>query len=426
MRTTRMATVIETRARTINRGARPSFLDASALAAELRAEIRGEVRFDSGSRALYATDGSNYRQVPIGVVVPRNIDDVIATVAACRKHGAPLLSRGGGTSLTGGCCNVAVVMDWSKRLNSVLEIDPDRKLARVQPGTVLDHLRMQAERHRLTFAPDPSTHNHNTLGGMIGNNSCGVHSLMGLGSGRTSDQVDELEILLYDGTRMTVGATSEEELERIIREGGRKGEVYAQLKALRDRYADEIRRRFPDLKKLPRRVSGYNLDDLLPERGFHVARALSGTEGTCVTILEARLHLVPSPMFRSVLVLGYPDVYSAGDHVKDVLEFKPIGLEGMDDILVRDMKKKGIHPSDVKLLPDGGGWLLVEFGGESKDEADEKARKLMDRLKGVESPHSMKLFDDEAEEQNLWQTRKSGLGATARIPGENDAWEGWE
>ena len=186
------------------------------------------------------------------------------------RHGAPLLSRGGGTSLTGGCCNIAVVLDWSKHINKVLVIDPDKKLARVQPGTVLDVLRTQAEKHGLTFAPDPSTHTHNTLGGMIGNNSCGVHSLMGLGTGRTSDQVHELEILLYDGTRMTVGAASEDELERIIREGGRKGEIYERLKALRDRYADEIRRRYP--RDLPRRVSGYNLDDLLPEKGFHVAR----------------------------------------------------------------------------------------------------------------------------------------------------------
>src|SRR5512135_557684 len=216
--------------------ARPLFIDAQALAHELRQAIRGEVRFDRGSRALYATDGSNYRQVPIGVVIPRDVDEVVRTIAICRGHGAPILSRGGGTSLTGGCCNVAVVIDWSKHLNKVLAIDPEKKLARVQPGTVLDILRTQAERHHLTFAPDPSTHTHNTLGGMIGNNSCGVHSLMGLGTGRTSDQVHELDILLYDGTRMTVGATSEDELERIIRGGGRKGEIYAKLKALRNRY----------------------------------------------------------------------------------------------------------------------------------------------------------------------------------------------
>jgi FAD/FMN-containing dehydrogenase/Fe-S oxidoreductase len=399
-------------------------IDASALAAELRGALRGEVRFDAGSRALYATDGSNYRQVPIGVVVPKEVDDVIKTLEICRARGAPILSRGGGTSLTGSCCNVAVVMDWSKYLNRVLSIDPERKLARVQPGTVLDVLRFEAEKHGLTFAPDPSTHNHNTLGGMIGNNSCGVHSLIGLGTGRTSDQIHELEILLYDGTRLTVGATGEEELGRIIAQGGRKGEIYAKLRDLRDRYADEIRRRYP--RNLPRRVSGYNLDDLLPEKGFHVARAVAGTEGTCVTILEASLHLVHSPAVKSVLVLGYPDVYCAGDHVPDILEFNPTGLEGLDDILVEDMKKKGIHPKEITLLPEGGGWLLVEFGGESKDESDEKAHRLMERLKGVPNPPSMKLFDDEAEEERLWKVRESGLGATARIPGEKDAWEGWE
>ena len=402
------------------------FFDASMIEADLRRSVKGEVRFDRGSRALYATDGSNYRQVPIGVVIPEDVDDVVATVAACRKHGAPILSRGGGTSLTGGCCNVAVVMDFSKKLHHTLWVDPDRKLARVQPGTPLDHLRFQAEKHRLTFAPDPSTHQYCTLGGMIGNNSCGVHSLIGLGSGRTSDQVDELDILLYDDTRMTVGATSEDELERIIREGGRKGEVYAQLKALRDKYADLIRRRYPDLETLPRRVSGYNLDDLLPERGFHVARALSGTEGTCVTVLEAQLHLVPSPRAKTLLVLGYKDVYEAGDHVSEILEARPMGLEGMDDILVRDMKKKNIHPKDITLLPEGGGWLLVELGGEDKDESDEKAGRLMEKLKGLPNAPSMKLFDDEAEEEHLWKVRESGLGATARIPGEPDAWEGWE
>src|SRR3954449_9066552 len=195
--------------------------DAGALAEALKNNVSGEVRFDAGSRALYATDGSNYRQVPIGVVIPESIEDVIATVAVCRRYGAPVLSRGGGTSLTGGCCNVAVVMDFSKHLHHVLWIDPDRRLARVQPGTPLDHLRRAAEEHGLTFAPDPSTHMYCTLGGMIGNNSCGVHSLIGLGTGRTSDQVDELDVLLYDGTRMTVGATSDEEFRKVLAAGGR-------------------------------------------------------------------------------------------------------------------------------------------------------------------------------------------------------------
>lgn len=295
--------------------------DSVALADALRRQIAGEVRFDVGSRALYATDASNYRQVPIGVVIPRSVDDVIATIEECRRFDAPVLSRGGGTSLAGQCCNVAVVIDFSKYLREVLEIDPARKRARVQPGTVLDHLRRKAEMHGLTFGPDPSTHNHCTLGGMIGNNSCGVHSLM---TGRTSDNVEELDILTYDGHRMRVGATREDELEQIIRDGGRRGEIYASLRDLRDRYASLIREKYPDI---PRRVSGYNLIDLLPENGFHVARALVGSEGTCVTILEATVRLVDSPPARSVLVLGYPDIYTAGDHIPEILEYDRSGLK---------------------------------------------------------------------------------------------------
>ncbi|HTC78096.1 MAG TPA: FAD-binding oxidoreductase, partial [Terriglobales bacterium] len=183
-------------------------VDAEHLAAHLRKQIQGEVRFDAGSRALYATDGSNYRQVPIGVVLPKTLDDVIATVALCREHGAPLLSRGGGTSLAGQCCNVAVVMDFSKYLHRILDLDPINRRARVQPGVILDDLRKRAEQHHLTFAPDPSTHNHCTLGGMIGNNSCGVHSVMG---GKTEENTLELDILLYDGTRLKVSKYSEDE-----------------------------------------------------------------------------------------------------------------------------------------------------------------------------------------------------------------------
>src|SRR5438874_9855184 len=183
--------------------------------------------------------------------------------------------RGGGTSLAGQCCNVAVVIDCSKHLNRIVDIDWTNRRARVQPGLVLDTLRHAAEKRRLTFAPDPSTHSHCTLGGMIGNNSCGVHSVTG---GNTSDNVEEMEIVLYDGTRLTVGATSEEKLQRIIAAGGRRGEIYRRLRELRDRYAEQIRARFPDI---PRRVSGFDLTQLLPEKGFHVARALVGTEGTC-------------------------------------------------------------------------------------------------------------------------------------------------
>ncbi|MGE5294639.1 MAG: FAD-binding and (Fe-S)-binding domain-containing protein, partial [Solirubrobacterales bacterium] len=398
-----------------------SHVDVKGLESDLKARVDGEVRFDTQSRALYCTDGSNYRQIPIGVVIPRNKDAVIETVAVCRNYGAPILSRGCGTSLAGQCCNVAVVIDHSKYRNRILEIDGNAKTATIEPGVILDHLRDRAQQeHTLTFGPDPATHNHCTLGGMIGNNSCGVHSVM---AGRTADNVEEMDILTYDGVRMRVGPTSDEELERIIGAGGRRGEIYGVMKEIRDGDADQIRDRYP---KIPRRVSGYNLDDLLPENHFNVAKALVGTESTCVTILDAKVRLVHSPPKRTLLVLGYPDVFSAADHVMQVMESRPLGLEGIDDQLVHFMKLKGLHPGDVQLLPEGNGWLLVEFGGDSKRESDDRARECMERLKKETNAPSMKLFTDAHHEKLVWEIRESGLGATADVPGLPLGWPGWE
>ncbi|CAN5870547.1 FAD-binding and (Fe-S)-binding domain-containing protein [soil metagenome] len=401
-------------------------LDTLALQSDLRDRVKGEVRFDAGTRAIYAHDSSNYRQVPFGVVIPKDADDVVATIEVCRRHGAPVLSRGAGTSLSGETINVAVVMDFSKSMYEILEIDPDggpdgTGTARVQPGVVHDQLtKITDPEHNLTFGPDTSTHAWATFGGMIGNNSCGIHSVM---AGRTSDNIYELDVVLYDGTRMTVGETSDEELERIIEEGGRKGEIYGKLRDLRDRYAELIRERYP---RIPRRVSGYNLDDLLPEKGFNVARALVGSEGTLATVLEAKVRLVHSPPARSLVVLGYPTVYEAGDHVPEVLEYGPIGLEGLDNRLIQNMLTKGMHEDEVPLLPEGEAWLLVEFGGEDKDESHKKANELMQKLEEDETTPSMKLFDDSIQEQELWEIRESGLGATAHIPGETEHWPGWE
>src|SRR5689334_490765 len=215
---------------------------ADRIAAAIRSRTTAEVRFDDQSRALYSTDASNYRQIPIGVVVPRDADDVVATVAACREVGAPIVSRGGATDLAGAACNAAVVIDMSKYMNRVLEINWDEKWARVEPGAVLDDLRNRAEERHLTFGPDPATHARNTLGGMIGNNSCGMHAQM---AGKVEDNTLELEILTYDGLRMWVGPTSEAELARIIQEGGVRGEIYTRLRTVRDTYGDRIRQRFP-------------------------------------------------------------------------------------------------------------------------------------------------------------------------------------
>lgn len=390
------------------------------LADDLARHLRGEVRFDDGSRALYATDASNYRQVPIGVVIPDSVDDVLETVRICRSHLAPLLSRGGGTSLCGQCCNVAVVIDFSKRLNRVLSIDAAAKTARVQPGVVLDDLRAAAEKHGLTFAPDPATHTHNTLGGMIGNNSCGPHSVMG---GETVHNIIELDIVTYDGARLRVGGSDGRIVAADSRDQPRADEIRTRLAQLSDRYAQQIRERFPEI---PRRVSGYNLPALLPERGFDIAHALVGSEGTCAIVLEATVRLVDNPRARVLLVLGYPDVYGAADHVPQVMRAQPIALEGIDDRLIADMKAMHLHPKDVALLPPGRGWLLVEFGGDSRADAERSARRLMHELGNLDEPPAMKLFDDPAEELQVWKVREAGLGATAHVPDKPITWEGWE
>ncbi|MBF6614887.1 MAG: FAD-binding oxidoreductase, partial [Chloroflexi bacterium] len=397
-----------------------SMSEVESLEVELRSKLQGEVRFDDGSRALYSTDASNYRQVPVGVVIPKSIEDVVSAISACHRRGVPVLARGGGTSLAGQCCNLAVVIDFSKYLNKVIEVDAEKKIARVQPGVILDDLRDAAEKYNLTYGPDPATHNRCTLGGMIGNNSCGVHSVI---AGMTSDNVEELEIVTYDGLRLRVGRTSEEDLALIIRQGGRRAAIYARLKALRDRYSEQIRERYPDI---PRRVSGYNLPALLPEAGFNVASALVGSECTCVTVLEAVVRLVNSPPARTLLVLGYPDIYHACDHIPEIIAHKPIGLEGFDDRLINGMKKEKLLPDDVALLPDGGGWLLAEFGSQSKDDANRQVRGLMEALKGKGDAPVMKLFDDSRQAERIWRVREAALGATAKVPGEKDEWPGWE
>ena len=411
--------------------------DASGLAEALRSRIRGgfhgNVRFDSGSRALYATDGSNYRQVPIGVVLPHDADDVLAAISVCRDFGAPLLCRGGGTSLSGQCCNVAVVLDFSKHMSRILEIDPAHRIARVQPGVVLDHLRNAAEKHHLTFAPDPASHASCTIGGMIGNNACGVHSVM---AGKTDDNIEELEVVTYDGVRMRVGQNFIRDYvgtDAFVRPGGpevsgrgnsdRASQISTALKQIADQYADLIRQKFPNI---PRRVSGYNLNYLLPENGFHIARALVGSEGTCATVLEATCRLVESPPERVLLVVAYPDIFQCADHIPEIMAHKPIGLEGFDDLLVGYTRTKGINPEGLALLPEGGGWLMVEFGASAAPEAESQARVLMQALSRGTTAPQMRLYTDKQQIKRVWEVRESALGATSHVPGEPLNWEGWE
>ncbi|HEY3933542.1 MAG TPA: FAD-binding and (Fe-S)-binding domain-containing protein [Gemmatimonadales bacterium] len=390
------------------------------LAGALAQRVRGEVRFNDGDRALYSTDASNYRQIPIGVVLPRDADDVVEAVAVCRDFGVPIVARGGATDLAGSTCNAAVVLDMSKYMTHIVAIDWTARSALVEPGAVLDDLRDEAEARHLTFGPDPATHNRNTLGGMIGNNSCGMHAQM---AGKVEENTDELEILTYDGMRMWVGPTSDEELETIIAAGGRRGEIYAGLKAIRDTYGDEIRARFP---RIPRLVSGYPLHQLLPEHGFHVARALVGTENTCVTVLQAKLRLVESPPCRTLVVFAFEDIFIAGDRVEFCNAHHPIALEGIDGSMFTYMHDKGMSTSGRDMLPKGNAWLIVEFGGATTDDADRQARGLMAAFAATPLAPAAKLFDNPAEEKLLWEIRESGLGSTSKIPHDPDFYPGWE
>jgi len=389
------------------------------LEARLKAKLRGEVRFDMGFRALYAADSSNYRQLPVGVILPRDAADVEAALAECRATGAAVLARGAGTSLAGQCANVAVVFDYSRYMHGLTSIDAAAKLAVVEPGIVLDTLRAAAEKHHLTYAPDPATHNRCTLGGMIGNNSCGVHGLMG---GKVVDNVESMDLILYDGTRLTVGRTSEAELEALIEQGGRVGKLYGGMKGLRDRYADLIREKFP---RIPRRVSGYNLDELLPENGFNVARALVGSEGTCATLVSATLNLTNSPPYRVLTALGFADAFVTADAVPRALEHGPIGLEGFDGMLVDFMRRKGLAAGDLPMLPEGNGFLLVEMGAWTAEEAQAKAEELARAVQAWPERPTARIYTAEQAER-VWHVRESALGATVFVPGEPEGWEGWD
>jgi FAD/FMN-containing dehydrogenase/Fe-S oxidoreductase len=393
------------------------FERAADLERALTAAVRGEVRFDRGSRAMYASDASNYRQVPIGIVTPRDAEDVAAAVNVCRGYDAPILPRGAGTSLAGQSCNVAVVIDFTAHMRAILEVNAEGRYARVQPGVVLDTLRTAAERHRLTFGPDPSTHSRCTLGGMIGNNSCGTHSLL---AGKTVDNVDELTVLLYDGTVMTVGATSDEQFETMARGGGTRAEVYRALRGIRDRHEGAIRSGFPDI---PRRVSGYNLEQLLPEQGFHVARALVGTEGTCALVLEAKVRLIESPQYRTLVGLGYADTFAAADHVMDILPFGPIGLEGFEGAMIDGLKRRGAP--NLELMPEGRGYLLVELGADTAAEAQASAARLIAHLARMPGAPSARVYTPD-EARAVWRIREAGPRAASNAPGQPPRWEGWD
>ncbi|MDG9692662.1 FAD-binding and (Fe-S)-binding domain-containing protein [Streptomyces sp. DH17] len=362
------------------------------LEAALRRAVRGEVGFDVTSRALTTMDASNYRRVPLGVVAPRDADDVAAALEVCREHGTPVVARGGGTSIAGQATGTGVVLDFTRHMNRLLSLDPGARTAVVQPGLVLDRLQEAAAPHGLRFGPDPSTHSRCTLGGMIGNNSCGSHSVAW---GTTADSVRELTVLTARGRSLRLGRDWA---------GAPQG-----LRELVDGDLARLRTGFPDL---PRRISGYALDALLPERGADVARSFCGSEGTLGVLTEAVVRLVEAPRARALAVLGYADEAGAAEAAAGLLPLGPLTVEGMAVDLV---------PS-TRGLPRGGAWLFVETGGDSEAEARARAEAVVRAAEVVDAL----VVTDPAGQRRLWRIREDASGTATRMPDGAEAWPGWE
>lgn len=392
------------------------------LRSRLRSRTTAELRFDAASRALYASEASNYRQPPLGVVIPHSMQDLEAAVRACGELGIAVLPRGAGTSMCGQAVNEAVCIDHSKYLNAIEHIDAQRGVARVQPGVICDQLKKAAADHGLTFGPDPATHSRCTLGGMIGNNSCGAHSVM---AGKTVENIERLEVLTITGERFWVGPTDETEYAGHLAAGGERARIVRGLKELATRYADDIRQGFPRLK---RRVSGYNLDQLLPENGFNIARALVGSEGTCATVLRAETTLVEGRAQRVLVVLGFDSIFEAADSVPELLPLGAIAMEGLDHGIVGGLKELGLKLDDIAELPEGKAWLLVEFGANDRTEVVAQAQEAMAVAQGLASRPRTRLVSDASLMNRLWTIRETGASATSlsRVNGQPDPTVGWE
>ncbi|MEV5314101.1 FAD-binding and (Fe-S)-binding domain-containing protein [Streptomyces sp. NPDC052610] len=362
------------------------------LEAELRAAVRGEVRFDVTARALTTMDASNYRRVPLGVVAPRDADDVAAVLEVCRERGVPVVARGGGTSIAGQATGTGVVLDFTRHMNRLLSLDAGTRTAVVQPGLVLDRLQEAAAPHGLRFGPDPSTHSRCTLGGMIGNNSCGSHSVAW---GTTADSVRELSVITARGRRLRLGQDWA---------GAPEG--------LRELAGGELARLRTGFPELPRRISGYALDALLPEQGSDVARSFCGSEGTLGVLTEAVVRLVEAPRARALAVLGYADESAAAEAAAGLLPLRPLTVEGMAADLV----------AAATVLPGGGAWLFVETGGETEAQARARAEAVVRAADVVDSL----IVTDPAGQRALWRVREDASGTATRMPDGSEAWPGWE
>ena len=375
-------------------------MDQADITRALRAAVRGWVDDSPRRRAEYSSDASNYRVVPQVVVFPRDVDDMLAAAQVAREAGTPLTTRGAGTSIAGNAVGTGIVLDTSRHLGQVLEIDPQARVARVQPGVILGRLQAAARPHGLRFGPDPSTWSRATLGGMIGNNACGAHALA---YGRTADNVIELDVLDGTGRRFTAG-------RGLGPVPGLDALVGANLALLRTEFG-----------RLRRQVSGYSLEHLLPENGADLAKALAGTEGTVVTILGATVRLVPVAQAHALVVLGYPDVPEAADAVPAILPHRPLAIEGLDARMV-DVVRRRKGAARVPDLPPGDAWLMIEMGAASPGEALARAQAM---VADAGAPAAA-VIPAGPQAAAVWGIREDGAGLAGRTPDNQQAWPGWE
>ncbi|UUU29206.1 FAD-binding oxidoreductase [Streptomyces sp. CA-210063] len=391
------------------------------LVARLHESAPGlRVETGPGSTGPYAYDASNYRVPPRAVVFPRSADDVVAVVRACREAGVPITARGGGTSMAGNAVGPGVVLDFSRYMNRILDIDPVASTARVEAGVILDALRGATAPHGLTFGPDPSSHSRCTLGGMIGNDACGNRSVR---HGRTSGHIEALEIVTADGVRAVADRSGlraadpadEDAAQRVAR-------LEADVRRLIDANLAPIR---TELGRIPRQVSGYQLHRLLPEHGFDMARALVGTEGSCAVVTAATVRLVATAPASTLLTLGYDDVVDAAEDVPEILRWNPTAVEGMDEAIVATMRARR-GPDSVTGLPEGRAWLYVELDGDDRTAVDARAAELLDVLKAQGRTTGGRVVRTPAERRSLWRVREDGAGLAARLVDGGESWPGWE
>ncbi len=387
--------------------------ETEELARELTKRVSGEVRFDQASRVLYSTDASIYQMMPVGVVVPRNVDDVLAVVDLAKRERVPLLPRGGGTSLSGQAVNHGIVMDFSKYMSSVLEVDAEEGWARVQPGIVLESLNRQLSDHRLHFAPDPTTANRSTIGGAIGNNSCGAHSIL---YGKTLDQVMELQVILSDGSQSHLRTLSPEELEARMAGDNFESEVHREALRIARENSAEIEARYP---RIMRRVSGYNLDEYTGGRPFNLARLIVGSEGTLCTITEAKVKLEPVPRCTGTSVLHFKDIFEACDAAPAVLEHGPAAVEFVDDMVLRLARSSLAVSRNMTFVEgDPGAMLLVEHFGDTEAEVAGKMEAFRTDMLGRGLGYACVNLSDGGAQAKAWSVRKAGLGLLMSVTGD--------